>query len=348
MLTTTTTTEMRSEPLPNCCVCHGPGVALYSALQDRLFGAPGMWNLRICPRADCGLLWLDPMPLEDDLAKAYQNYYTHERQSPPASVSKRVVRFLGEGYLAGRYGYRQAATGFLKKCAGLLVYVAPLRRPRLDFRLMHLRVEPGARLLEVGCGNGEMLQVLQDAGWLAEGVDFDPAAVAIARGRGLQVRLGALESQRYDNDMFDAVTSSHTIEHIHDPARFLRECHRILKPCGRLAVVTPNTHALGHRYFRRSWLHLDPPRHLYLFNPHSLRRLLEQAGFQKIRIWTAIRDADRSYAASRNIQRCGKHVWGSPQPIPIRAAGIVFQFLEYALVAFGSQLGEEIAVIAEK
>jgi 2-polyprenyl-3-methyl-5-hydroxy-6-metoxy-1,4-benzoquinol methylase len=288
------------------------------------------------------------MPLEDDLAKAYRAYFTHHRGPRRLSTLKRFVRFLGEGYLAGRYGYQRAETGPVKKLAGLIVYVSPLRRPRLDFQLMYLPVQSGGRLVEIGCGNGDMLQILREAGWQAEGVDFDPAAVTIARDNGLQVHLGTLQSKGYATNTFDAVTSSHTIEHLSDPALFLNECYRILRPGGRLSIVTPNSRSLGHRFFKQSWLHLDPPRHLHIFNVPSLHRLVTEAGFQDIHIWTTIRDADRLFTASQVIRRTGQHVWGSRQPIPVRVAGKAFHFVEYVLVALGYQLGEEIAVTAEK
>ncbi len=339
---------IRAQRRPACGLCGARGEELYSDLHDRLYGAPGTWNCRACPRADCGLLWLDPMPLEDDLAKAYRAYFTHHRGPRSASLLKRLVRFLGEGYLAGRYGYQRAETGPAKKWAGLIVYASPLRRPRLDFQLMYLPVQSGARLLEIGCGNGDMLQILQEAGWQAEGVDFDPAAVTIARDKGLQVHLGTVESKGYATNTFDAITSSHTIEHLSDPALFLNECYRILKPRGRLAIVTPNSRSLGHQFFKQSWLHLDPPRHLHIFNVPSLHRLVTETGFRNIHIWTTIRDADRLFAASQAIRRTGQYAWGSRQPIPVRIVGKTFQVVEYVLVALGCQLGEEIAVTAEK
>jgi len=69
---------IRSEPCPRCCLCQTPGEMLYEGMRDRLFGTPGEWNLRRCPNRDCGLIRLDPMPLEADIGKAYADYFTHE------------------------------------------------------------------------------------------------------------------------------------------------------------------------------------------------------------------------------------------------------------------------------
>jgi hypothetical protein len=66
--------EIRSRPFPECSLCGTRGEPLYAGLTDRLFGAPGEWNLKCCSNSGCGLIWLDPMPLEDDIGKAYENY----------------------------------------------------------------------------------------------------------------------------------------------------------------------------------------------------------------------------------------------------------------------------------
>jgi hypothetical protein len=54
------------------------------------------------------------------------------------------------------------------------------------------------------------------------------------------------------------------------------------------------------------------------------------------------------FTTSQVIRRTGQYAWGSRQPIPVRIVGKPFQFVEYVLVALGCQLGEEIAVTAEK
>ncbi len=351
MTTQQSRNEIRSRPCPDCYVCGTSGKPLYHGLRDRLFGAPGKWNLKKCPNQGCGLVWLDPMPLEEDITKAYLNYYTHEDPAAHALQTwpRRMYRKMKEGYLAHRYGYPSSeAPTFWKRLLGMLLYLHPRRRADLDFSVMYLPAQPDGRLLEVGCGSGQMLNSMQGLGWCVEGVDFDPAAVQNARNKGLQVRLGTLEAQRYPNDHFDAITMSHLIEHVHDPLELLSECYRVLKTGGQLVVVTPNSESWGHKMFRGSWLHLDPPRHLYVFNSSSLRRLVEKASFEKVRASTTVRDAVGSFIASRSIQRTGRHKWGAPQPRPVRIWAWCMQMLEWAALKPKPNIGEEIALIGEK
>ncbi|MER2513863.1 MAG: hypothetical protein ABTQ25_15825 [Nitrosomonas ureae] len=75
---------MRKNPIgievkPDCCLCGKPGETLYRNRTDYLFGTPGEWSFRICRGNDCGLVWLDPRPVVNEIGKAYENYYTHDK-----------------------------------------------------------------------------------------------------------------------------------------------------------------------------------------------------------------------------------------------------------------------------
>ena len=108
-----------TEPRPDCYLCGRRGEVIYRGLEDRLFGAPGNWTLKQCPGSGCGLIWLDSMPTEEDIGKAYRNYYTHENgtaQKPrKPSIFKRLklaVYFAcDKGYLALRYDAADGAPG---------------------------------------------------------------------------------------------------------------------------------------------------------------------------------------------------------------------------------------------
>lgn len=85
------------------------------------------------------------------------------------------------------------------------------------------------------------------------GVEPDQEAVRIAREQfRLEIFQGTLEEARFPDDNFDAITLNHVIEHVTDPISLLTECRRILKPVGKLVVVTPNIWSPGARLFGKA------------------------------------------------------------------------------------------------
>lgn len=342
--------QIRTVPCPTCYLCGERGELLYENLRDRLYSAPGVWTLKRCSDWRCGLIWLDPMPCEEDIGKAYRDYFTHcEANFPRSGLVKRAKEFLKSGYWAGKYGYRRESTARWQRFLGAIVRLHPRLSAELDVRVMYVSFRENGRLLDVGCGSGLALEGMAELGWQVYGVDFDPKAVEIAQRKGLEVNLGSLKEQAYPPDYFDVVTMSHLIEHVHDPLGLLRECRRILKPQGLLTMVTPNSDSWGHKRFAASWMHLDPPRHLHVFNEQSLTTLLGAAGFRVVRLRSTIRDADGVFIRSRSIQSTGRHRmdW-SRHSLTRRLWGRGMQLYEWALLKQERRLGEEIALVAAR
>jgi SAM-dependent methyltransferase len=121
-----------------------------------------------------------------------------------------------------------------------------------------------ARICELGCGNGRLLHELQHAGHDVVGTEYDA---------GLIERVARL------NDAgFDAMISVDVLEHLHDPAGFLREHQRLLRPGGVLLLHTP-VHERPNEPYRYSVGMLWKLYHLYLFSRSLIERLLDEAGF---------------------------------------------------------------------
>jgi SAM-dependent methyltransferase len=268
------------EGVSACPVCEcAERSVLYSGLRDRVFRtAPGNWTLVRC--RDCRSAYLDPRPTPETIELAYRSYYTHG----PTSIASPVGRLrqgLANDYRRARWGYVQ---GPVIPGGRMIPRVTRSRAALVDREIRHLPATPGGRLLDVGSGSGEFVAQMAALGWRAEGVEPDPAAVASAREAGLPVTQGTLSDldPAEHADAFDAVTLSHVIEHLHDPAEDLRRIRPLLRPGGLLWIATPNLEALGLRRFGRDWVNLDPPRHLVLFTRASLERLLRDTGFEPL------------------------------------------------------------------
>jgi SAM-dependent methyltransferase len=262
------------EKAPSCPACGASArTLLYDGLSDRLHHtAPGEWRLVQC--GDCASVYLDPRPTESSIGRAYSSYYTHTSYSAARPRGARAA--LLNAYLNARWGYDLKPSLPFGRVIGTLL---PVRAAVANREIRHQPYQPGRRLLDVGAGSGAFVALARKLGWDAEGIDPDTTAVAAARHKGIPMSLGRLADLGGRKSEFDVITLSHVIEHLHEPLHDLQRIRRLLVPGGRLWIATPNLLALGHRLFGHDWVGLDPPRHLVLFTPSSLERLLRDSGF---------------------------------------------------------------------
>jgi hypothetical protein len=120
-----------------------------------------------------------------------------------------------------------------------------------------------------------------------------------------------------------------------------------LKPGGKLVVATPNGSSLSHRFFQQAWRGLEPPRHLYIFSPQSIRRTLNLAGFDKISIRPQIARSViyESFLLWRGASGAGVT---SGRSRPAWFFTRLFNGLELALVHFKPSISDCMSAIALK
>ena len=290
------------EQLGACPIC---GSAERSILHARMkdcvfFVAPGEWTLWTCQT--CRSAYLDPRPDEHSIGRAYSKYYTHRESSQ--SVRRSLARLLrisvGNAYRWKRFGIdAKPRLPFASNATRLF----PQQRRSIDIQA-RLLPQPGTsrqRLLDIGCGGGIFLEFVSSSRRLCFGVEPDPVARKLACSRGFDVRADISEWD--EPEAFDAITLNHVIEHLHRPAEILREAWKLLRHSGTIFVETPNIDSYGHDQFSRSWLALDVPRHLILFNKSSLQNLLVDAGFVDIRFHPRFENYGESALQSKRIAK---------------------------------------------
>jgi SAM-dependent methyltransferase len=141
------------------------------------------------------------------------------------------------------------------------------------------RVSKGTRVLEIGCGGGELLRLLHERGAVAVGVDTLEVALELAHRRDDPpgrlydvVRLGEDGALPFRDAAFDAVIGQHVVEHLPDADAALHEWNRVLVTGGRLALATPNA-----RYPDPA--HFEDADHARVFLPRELSEAAARAGF---------------------------------------------------------------------
>jgi SAM-dependent methyltransferase len=149
---------------------------------------------------------------------------------------------------------------------------------------------PGRRALDLGCGDGAFTAELERAGTHVIGADVAKAALERARARhpGLDFRLIDPEGPwPFEDNSFELVWASEVIEHVADTARWLSEVRRVLAPRGRLLLTTP-AHGRLRLLVGGIERYSEPlGDHLHLYTRRSLYGLLDEFGFEAVRVRAA-------------------------------------------------------------
>ncbi|MFL1999999.1 class I SAM-dependent methyltransferase [Microbacterium sp. A1-JK] len=129
------------------------------------------------------------------------------------------------------------AGGWSDVAAGWSELWADAARPAHAAIIAAAGIGPGARVLDVGCGGGELLLTARDAGAQATGVDPARGMRELARSRGLDVRDADAAHLPFADGTFDVVTAVNALHFADDTTAALREFARVLAPGGRIAVA---------------------------------------------------------------------------------------------------------------
>jgi ubiquinone/menaquinone biosynthesis C-methylase UbiE len=151
-------------------------------------------------------------------------------------------------------------------------------------------ISPGDRVLDLGCGAGELTGDLQPAKGSVVGVDVAEGALRRARARHPDVSFLRAEIDGplpLEDNAFDVVWSSEVIEHVADTARWMSEVRRVLRPGGRLLVTTPSHGRLRLAVGGVERYSEPLGDHLHLYTARSLRALLTEFDFDKVDVRAA-------------------------------------------------------------
>jgi len=213
-------------------------------------------------RCACGLVFIDPLPSEAEVAAREAEAFRGEL----LAETRAMFDAYGRGYrdddpVVRAFGRHLATLG---------------------------RLAAGRRLLDVGVGTGLLVHLARQAGWDATGVDIcAEAAERAGREFGVAVVVGDFLAVDLPGG-YDAITMADVVEHSRDPRAFLARAHALLAPGGVLYVGVPNHRSLVYLAGDvLGWVpgtaglvdRLYVPNHYQYFTPHALAALARKAGF---------------------------------------------------------------------
>jgi SAM-dependent methyltransferase len=263
----------------NCCICNNDSSEPIAVGEDFEYRtSPDTFLMMRCNQ--CGLVYLNPRPAMEELARIY----------PP-------------DYHA--YDFSEAQFGF----------VYTVRRKLEARRLLSCcqGLPENARIVDVGCGDGFHLSLLRQFGkpsWQLEGIDPSHLAVTAARRTGLTIHQGTIQSLDLPKASYDLAFIIATLEHVDDPAQVLEVVRSLLRPGGRVVIVTDNTNTLDFRLFQqRHWGGYHFPRHWNLFSPPTLRQLAQKVDLEVVQLTTILSPVNWVYSLHNTLVDWGAPPW---------------------------------------
>jgi SAM-dependent methyltransferase len=227
--------------IDGCPVCTKRAFRRLAVVSDYLTGLGGGWEYVRCSDVACGHVWLHNRPSVSEIKRIYSGYYTEASEPARGSLSQSARHWLWPTPVsAGREAKRA-------------------KDPLLG------ALGPAGLVLEVGAGSGLEASRLRSRGHRVIAQDINDHLT------GPDDFTGTLDELPMTGE-FDALYSSHSIEHIADVVAEVRQWRRLVRPGGALVVRTPNIESFSRHLARSRWRGFEPPRHFQLFSAMSLGR----------------------------------------------------------------------------
>jgi len=225
-----------------CNICGSKGSTLYGSFP--------FFSILKCNR--CGIYFADKFPLEKKIEKIYSKSY-YDAWSDGNGIIPLSVELMKKNTFRS--------------------YLDKLNKYK-DFKK--------AKILDIGCATGFLLDEAKNRGCDCWGVEINPfGAKETQKKFPNRVFNGILENSKFKSNFFDIVTMIDLIEHTKDPVKVMNEVRRILKKGGYVVLVTPNVGGLWSKILGKKWTNFKEE-HLYYFKDSSLKYLINKCGFKYI------------------------------------------------------------------
>ncbi len=165
---------------------------------------------------------------------------------------------------------------------------------------------PPSNSLELGCGHGGFVALMQQAGFEAAGLELSHWLINYAQENfSVPMYLGPIEKQNIPPESLDLILLMDVFEHFPDPVRTIEVCSQLLKPDGKIFIQTPKyDHQMSFAELEQNQdpflKQIKPIEHVYLFSRQAIQKFFSQSSVEFVEFIPPCFDYDMFFIASRS------------------------------------------------
>lgn len=238
-----------AERLRKCPLCKSGLFLNYSEIKDH---AVSKETFIICKCQKCSLLFTNPRPKEDKIGPYYDfpEYYSHEKGN------KNITQVI----------YNKVRDYAVSEKIKLIT-----------------ELKGSGKILDYGCGTGDLLFAAKAKGWKIKGVEPTEKARNQAN-KNLENSVVETIDLLEEKKKYDIITLFHVLEHIHSLRKTFKKILKHLKSEGYIIIAIPNPESFDAKKYGKYWAGWDVPRHLYHFDQIAIKNLEQLFDLELVKV----------------------------------------------------------------
>ena len=138
------------------------------------------------------------------------------------------------------------------------------------------------KVLDIGCANGQFLDACKASGWDTYGLELNDSERKEALKKGHIVYNSKIHSNFVKKESFDLITMLEVLEHVHNPAKVIKNIWKALKPNGLIVIIVPNVDSLASNIMQSRCNMFLGMSHITMFDPNTLKNFMYKHSFKQV------------------------------------------------------------------
>ena len=254
--------------LSNCPVCDASTFQKEFTSTDYTV-TKEKFNIVSC--TNCNFFFTNPRPEQSAIGK----YYESEDYISHSNAKKGIINSI----------YQFVRSYSLSKKVNLINLLSKAENKAESKSGINSGSSSGSKkgeILDIGSGTGEFLAKAVENGWSGIGVEPNMKARAQAIANHNLNIYTEEDVHTLKKSHFDVITMWHVLEHVHSLNERVEEIFNLLKPGGISIIAVPNHLSYDAQKYKEDWAAYDVPRHLYHFDPNSIKKLFKKHNFSHV------------------------------------------------------------------